>query len=97
MSVCKTCSKGLLFALQSKSIPIGIVYSHSYNCYFLLFLKFVTNINNLLYRCITVSGTGSGLSLGGPQKVKAGKFFYFTEGSFKVENKEHLISFVAAL
>ena len=39
----------------------------------------------------------SGLSLGGPTNFKACKSFLFTEGSFKVENKEHLIDFLVTL
>ena len=40
----------------------------------------------------------SGLSLGGPNKVKARrKSSLFTEGSLKVENKEHWFDFVVTL
>ena len=52
---------------------------------------------NQLSRCITARGSGSGLSLGGPTKVKVHKSFLFTEGSHKVENKEHLVEFVVTL
>ena len=45
-------------------------------------------MNSWLSRCSTARGSSSGLSLGGPTKVKAHKFFLFTEGSLKVENKE---------
>ena len=45
----------------------------------------------------TAKGSGSGLSLGGHTKVGASKSFLFTEGSLKVENKEHLINFVVTL
>ena len=37
------------------------------------------------------------LSLVGPTKVKAPKSFLFTEGSLKVENKEHFFDFVVTL
>ena len=37
------------------------------------------------------------MSLVGPTKVKAPKSFLFTDGSFKVENKEHLVDFVVTL
>ena len=35
-------------------------------------------------RCSTVRGSRSGLSMGGPTKVKAFKSFLFTDGSLKV-------------
>ena len=41
--------------------------------------------------------SSTGLSLVGPFKVKALTPFLFTEGSFKVENKEHLFDFVVTL
>ena len=34
------------------------------------------------------------LSQGDPTKVKACKSFLFTEGSLKVENKEHLLPYL---
>ena len=34
-------------------------------------------------------GSRSGLSLGGPTKVKAHLYFLFTEGSLKVGNEEN--------
>ena len=40
-------------------------------------------------RCSAAKGSSSGISLGGPTKVKPGKSFLFTEGSLTVENKEH--------
>ena len=43
-----------------------------------------------LSRCSTARGDISGICLGGPTKVKACKYFLFTEPSLKVENKEHL-------
>ena len=52
-----------------------------------LFFKFC-----LLLRCSTARGASSELSLGSPTKVKALKSFLFTEGSLKVENKEHLFT-----
>ena len=42
-------------------------------------------------------GFSSGLSLGGPTKVKAHKSYQFAEGSLKVENKEHLFDFIVTL
>ena len=33
----------------------------------------------------------------GPTKVKDHKSFKFTEGSLKVENKEHLVDFIVTL
>ena len=36
-------------------------------------------------------------NLEGPTKIKAHKSFLFTEGSFKVESKEHLFDFVVTL
>ena len=53
--------------------------------------------NTQLSRCITASWSSSGLSLGGPTKVKALKSFLFTEGSLRVESKEHLFKFVVTL
>ena len=47
-------------------------------------------MNSWLSRCSTARGSSSGLSLGGPTKVKASKSFLFTEGSLKVEDKESL-------
>ena len=52
------------------------------------------NLHSWLLRFSTARGSGSGLSLGGPTKVKMRKFFLFTEGSLEVESKEHLIEFV---
>ena len=43
----------------------------------------------MLSRCSTARGSSSGLSQGGLTKVKVCKSFLFTEGSPKVENKEH--------
>ena len=40
-------------------------------------------------------GFGSGLSLGGPTTINACKSYPFTEGSFKVENKEYLVDFLS--
>ena len=54
-------------------------------------------IYSQLSRCITARGSISGLSLGGPTKVKARESFLFTEGSLKVENKEHLFDFIVTL
>ena len=48
-------------------------------------------IQSRLSRCSTDRGSGSGLSLGGPSKVKA------CECSLKVENKEHLVDFFVTL
>ena len=50
-----------------------------------------------LSRCSTARGSSSGLSQGGPTKVKARKSFLFTEFSIKVENKEHFFDFVVTL
>ena len=36
----------------------------------------------------------SGLSLGGPTKLKACKSLIYTEGSLWVENKEHLVDVI---
>ena len=47
-----------------------------------------------LSRCSTARGDISGICLGGPTKVKACKYFLFTEPSLKVENKEHLFDFL---
>ena len=47
-----------------------------------------------LPRFITARWSNTGLSLVGTNKVKARKSFLFTEGSLKVENKEHLFDFV---
>ena len=47
-------------------------------------------MNSWLSRCSTARGSSSGLSLGGPTKVKASKSFLFTEGSLKVENNERM-------
>ena len=44
-------------------------------------------INSWLSRCSTARGSDSGLSLGGPTKIKAHKSFLFAEGSLKVEIK----------
>ena len=55
------------------------------------------NINSWLSRCSSARGSGSWLYLGNPTKVKANKFFLFTESSLKVENKEHLVDFVVTL
>ena len=46
------------------------------------------NIHSWLLRCSTARGSGSGLFLGGPTKVKTRWSFLFTEGSLKVENQE---------
>ena len=54
-------------------------------------------IQSWLLRCSTARGSISGLFLGGPTKFKACKSFIFTEGSLKVENKEHLFVFVVTL
>ena len=43
-----------------------------------------------LSRCSTARGAISGISHRGLTQVKARKSFLFTEGSLKVENKEHL-------
>ena len=45
-----------------------------------------------LSRCGTARGSSTGFSLVGPAKVKACKSFLFTEGTPKVENKEHFLS-----
>ena len=50
-----------------------------------------------LSRCSTARGSCSRLSLGGPTTVNALKSFLFTEDSFKVENKEHLVDFIVTL
>ena len=42
-------------------------------------------------------GSSSWLFLGGPTIVKVSKSFLFTEGSRKVENKEHLFDFFVTL
>ena len=47
----------------------------------------VVKIHSRLSRCSTARGSDSGLCLGGPTRVKAGKSFLFTEGSLKVEKK----------
>ena len=54
-------------------------------------------INSQLSRCSTARGSSSGLSLGGPSKVKARKSFLFPEGFLGVENKEHLFDFNVTL
>ena len=54
-------------------------------------------INSWLSKCSTAWGFKTGLSLVGPTKVKACKSFLFTDGSLKVENKEHLFGFVVTL
>ena len=59
--------------------------------------KNVVSTNSRLSRGTTARGSCSGLSLGGPTKVKARNSFLFTEGSLKAENKEHLIDFVVTL
>ena len=41
-------------------------------------------------RCSTARGSGSGLSMGGPTKVKAFKSFLFTDGSLKVGNNRSI-------
>ena len=56
-----------------------------------------SDIYSQLWRCSTARGSNSWLSLGGPTKVKAKKSFLFTEGSLKVEIKEHLFDFVVTL
>ena len=48
-------------------------------------------------RCSAARSSISGLSYGGPAKFKAPKSFLNTEGSLKVENKEHLFDFVVTL
>ena len=57
----------------------------------------ICDIYSQLSRCSTASGSSTGLSLVGPTMVKASKTFLFTEGSLKVENKEHLVDFVVTL
>ena len=54
----------------------------------------LVKINSQLSRCSKATGSGVGLSLGGPTKVKS---FQFTEGSLEVLNKEHLVDFVVTL
>ena len=58
------------------------------------------SITCLIYRRLsrfsTTIGSSAGLSLVGPTKVEARKSFLFTEGFFKVENKEHLNDFVVS-
>ena len=51
----------------------------------------------LLSWCSTTCGSNSRLYFIGSTKVKAGKSFLFTEGSLKVENKEHLFDFVVTI
>ena len=46
---------------------------------------------------ITARGSGIGLSLVGPTKVKPPKSFLFTESPLRVWNKEHLVDFVVTL
>ena len=48
-------------------------------------LKYISQIHSWVSRCGTARGSISRLSLGGPTKVKARKFFLFTEGSLKVD------------
>ena len=51
----------------------GIVLTHR--------IILVRNKHSQLSKCSTARGSGSGLSVGGPTKVKAHKSFLFTEGS----------------
>ena len=48
---------------------------------------YITTCKSQLSGCSTARWSGSGLSLGDPTKVNAGKAFLFTDGSLKVENK----------
>ena len=57
----------------------------------------VQHIISHLSRCSTARGSSSGLSPGGPFKVKVRKSFLFTEGSLTVENREHLFDFVGTV
>ena len=50
-----------------------------------------------LSRCNTARGSSTGLSLVGPDKVKASKSFLFPEDSPEVGIKEHLFDFVVTL
>ena len=59
--------------------------------------KFAFRIHSRLRRCSTARVSSTELFLVGPTKVKAPKSFLYTEGSLKVENKEHLFDFVATL
>ena len=54
-------------------------------------------IYSQLSRCNTARGSISRLSLKGPTMIKACKYFLFTEGSLKTENKEQLVDFVITL
>ena len=54
-------------------------------------------IYSLLSGCSTARGSSAGLSLVGPTKVNSCKSFLFTQGSLKIENKEHLVDFVVTL
>ena len=47
-------------------------------------------IHSWLSRCSTARGSSSGISLVGPSKVKACKFFLFTESSLLVKNNKSL-------
>ena len=53
-------------------------------------------IYSQLSRCSTL-WSSVGFSLIGPTIVKAHESFLFSEGSLKVENKEHLVDFVVTL
>ena len=65
------------------------------------FLRFLSiaifAIYNWLSRCSTARGSSTVLSLVSLTLVKACKSFLFTEGTLKVENKEHLFDFVVTL
>ena len=54
-------------------------------------------IYSQLSRYSKAKGSSSGLSQGGPTKVKASKSFLFTDGFLRVENKENFIDFVVTL
>ena len=62
-----------------------------------LSIRCVLNIHSRLSRCSTARGSSTRLSLVVPTKVKVCKSFLITEGSLKVENKEHLFDFFATL
>ena len=51
-------------------------------------------IYSQLSRCSTARVSVTRFSLVGPTKITARKYFLFTEGSLKVENKEQLFDFV---
>ena len=91
--------KGSFFIIFECFLLFSIMRTHAQAC--ICWSKYTTiglRLNNCwhvrrLLRCHTARGSRTGFTLVGPTKNKARKCFLFTEGSLKVENKEHLDDF----